>query len=525
MPDMITRCPKCATAFRISDTLLKSAKGMVRCGSCLNVFNASEHLENKPAPVAPKKASPSIPQRQSKPLFDGSEEDATESNTGNKRTLSGATLFDDANKRQAQLHTTHDQAKPLATPISITGFLKHQDGIDDTRVEDYVYSQPNRGDEPENKGLFERSTTAQERSALEDELDPDEDESWALDLLKDDDDPELNVQFKKITEKPKPVIQEPTQEKPLPEVPAESAFIDKPDTFREAVTPPSGAPTSSPEESLRAGNSDDDDSIQSSENTSPPAPLSTAPPVFVAPPAESSEAYTPKVEEIRAPKTEVKSAANKPQISAPAKVGHNEPAKRARAAQNPLSGGPQNSSGSLHDVIAAIEPEPLDVDWEPSPNWKKRLLWPALALVALMLLLGQVAWLEFHRLSRVEPYRSMYAVACQYLNCTLPDLIDRTKIKTSNLVVRSHPEVENALMVDVILQNNAEFEQTFPSLLLTFADLRNETVASRLLTPDEYLGGELAGRDTMPVKQPIHIGLEIVDPGEEAVSYSIAIVD
>ena len=46
MADLITRCPKCDTAFRISEALLKSAKGLVRCGSCLSVFNARDHLEH-----------------------------------------------------------------------------------------------------------------------------------------------------------------------------------------------------------------------------------------------------------------------------------------------------------------------------------------------------------------------------------------------------------------------------------------------------------------------------------------------
>ncbi|HSX85059.1 MAG TPA: MJ0042-type zinc finger domain-containing protein, partial [Cellvibrio sp.] len=41
---MITRCPKCGTAFRVTPSQLQSAKGAVRCGSCLNVFKAQEYL-------------------------------------------------------------------------------------------------------------------------------------------------------------------------------------------------------------------------------------------------------------------------------------------------------------------------------------------------------------------------------------------------------------------------------------------------------------------------------------------------
>jgi predicted Zn finger-like uncharacterized protein len=41
---VITRCPQCATAFRISRAQLDARAGQVRCGSCSGVFNASSHL-------------------------------------------------------------------------------------------------------------------------------------------------------------------------------------------------------------------------------------------------------------------------------------------------------------------------------------------------------------------------------------------------------------------------------------------------------------------------------------------------
>jgi predicted Zn finger-like uncharacterized protein len=40
----VTRCPKCATAFRISDTQLAAGSGQARCGRCGNVFDARATL-------------------------------------------------------------------------------------------------------------------------------------------------------------------------------------------------------------------------------------------------------------------------------------------------------------------------------------------------------------------------------------------------------------------------------------------------------------------------------------------------
>jgi predicted Zn finger-like uncharacterized protein len=48
MSELITRCPECATAFRLASAQLDMADGMVRCGKCMAVFDAEN---NVPLPV------------------------------------------------------------------------------------------------------------------------------------------------------------------------------------------------------------------------------------------------------------------------------------------------------------------------------------------------------------------------------------------------------------------------------------------------------------------------------------------
>jgi predicted Zn finger-like uncharacterized protein len=43
----ITQCPECATRFKVSDVQIQAHNGLVRCGRCHNVFNASEHLHDE----------------------------------------------------------------------------------------------------------------------------------------------------------------------------------------------------------------------------------------------------------------------------------------------------------------------------------------------------------------------------------------------------------------------------------------------------------------------------------------------
>ena len=46
MGHIITRCPKCSTAFRVTSVQLSVANGSVRCGFCLTVFKAFDQKTN-----------------------------------------------------------------------------------------------------------------------------------------------------------------------------------------------------------------------------------------------------------------------------------------------------------------------------------------------------------------------------------------------------------------------------------------------------------------------------------------------
>lgn len=59
----ITRCPHCQTSFRIRTEQLSAAKGAVRCGSCLQVFKAAEHIvTNQPVKPAVESAPEQKPE-------------------------------------------------------------------------------------------------------------------------------------------------------------------------------------------------------------------------------------------------------------------------------------------------------------------------------------------------------------------------------------------------------------------------------------------------------------------------------
>ncbi len=151
----------------------------------------------------------------------------------------------------------------------------------------------------------------------------------------------------------------------------------------------------------------------------------------------------------------------------------------------------------------------------------KKLLVGLLFLLLIAAIIGQFAWLHRAKLSLYPELRPAYTKACELLDCTLPDMVDLTKIKSQNLVVRSHPVTKNALLIDAVIVNKASFAQPFPDLELYFSDLNNNVVTKRTFTPGEYLVGEAAEYTMMPTMRPVHLAIEVKDPGSQAVNYSL----
>ncbi|WP_120997645.1 DUF3426 domain-containing protein [Stutzerimonas urumqiensis] len=175
------------------------------------------------------------------------------------------------------------------------------------------------------------------------------------------------------------------------------------------------------------------------------------------------------------------------------------------------------------DPLFELEDDPLRLDWQPQPRrWGRRLGWMLAILLATLALVVQYVAYNFEALARQAEYRPWLERLCPSLGCELPPEIDIDAIKSSNLMVRSHPDFEGALTVDAILYNRAPFAQPFPALELRFADLNGKLLASRRFRPSEYLAGEMAGEAEMPPQTPIHISIEILDPGENAVNYSLS---
>lgn len=168
-----------------------------------------------------------------------------------------------------------------------------------------------------------------------------------------------------------------------------------------------------------------------------------------------------------------------------------------------------------------LEPVPLNLNEGSTKHLTRRLIELLPSLFLSLLLCGQYLFHNMDTLAKRSDLRPWYEKACAILGCNLPAQSDISRIRGTNLTLRSHPEASNALLVDTIITNHTNFDQPFPLLELTFSDLNGFPVASRRFTPDEYLSGALTKLTLMPSRLPLHINLSILDPGKAAVNYHV----
>lgn len=467
MTHLVTRCPKCATAFRLTTNQLESARGSVRCGSCLHIFKAQDHLANTPS--AAEKITPVT---------------ATVKTTSNAKVTTTAkpTISDE---KVATRRTS------IPTPINRAKVFEDED---DTLISDDMDKSTEKESAYEFDGFLEVNLQPKQNASLfdreiryEPQIEKEHvDESWADNLLDNEDSNQKSTKAQaKVAEHHIASKSYSTTKQSTSAKKAETQGKDQ--HINNYKTPVFSFVN---ENNTSAEGSEFSDTFIHATTTNEPnnANIDEVSNVFAA--GLFNE------EEFDASQTSKRHSKN-------SKIQAVNPSRAA--------------------LLMNIIPAPIELTAKRMRNWYHQQLWLGLSVIAVIVLIFQIAYFKFNYLSRVEPYRSAYTLLCPMLNCKVPSLVDTSQISATNLVVRIHPQAENALMVDAIILNKAPFDQPFPDLKLAFSTVDDIPVTSRRFNPKEYLGGELAGMIHIPPNQPVHITLELVDPGPDAVNYHMSI--
>lgn len=412
-----TRCPECGTRFQVNDEQLGIAKGKVRCGKCMAVFNAIEHKisDGYPAGIAEQpwgEQAAASPDSQSSPKTP-----------------------DD------QLHGTD-----IASGFSADDdFVFADNPEEDAAEERYQGSTPKFSEDELSDSFLSLSERSKEPDFREDDdtrMDENTDESWAEAILEEESD-------EARTGKPEA---EPRHEVPEPE--------------------PEPAPHTMPAES---------------ETPDPQQPEPT------------------------------QASAATPASDTRSRAGNETPASEPGPEPWPLSG------SSAQSPWEGLQRDPVPAYRRHHNRGRFRsMLWTLVVLALSAGLISQLVWFQFDRLSAIPELRPLYEKGCALAGCELAPLLQLDKIESRKLVVRTNPDNRNQLLVDAEIVNEAEFEQPFPAIALTFSNLNGDVVAQSLFTPDEYLAGEGKGLATMVPGTPVRITISIRDPGRDAVNYNMA---
>ncbi|WP_261844090.1 DUF3426 domain-containing protein [Aliamphritea ceti] len=187
-----------------------------------------------------------------------------------------------------------------------------------------------------------------------------------------------------------------------------------------------------------------------------------------------------------------------------------------------------------HSSILALHPDTEDKDTNFIPQQTEPVMirattrYPSqtitfsfITLLALSTLLLQYMWFERNTLIQQPALAKLYKPVCEQIKCQLSVPQSVANIQTEQLIVQEHKDYQGVLKISMLLQNKAVFEQPFPAIELAFSDRSGEIVKRRTFQPAEYLNTTVFSPVSMPLENSIQVHFDILDPGRAAVGYEV----
>ncbi|WP_428035308.1 DUF3426 domain-containing protein [Amphritea sp.] len=498
--NIITECPACHTQFQVTQGQLKIANGKVRCGACLEVFNAQVYrCDDLDEPV-------NGPQDES---FEGPPDELTESFEQPFQHAAGLNqqhkdpLFDEIeippfsppvrpamgfDKRYAEpiAEPTYAQHTKQQLPVQLPGQLSRMTAqrAPEPQSSSVDEAPPQPFFQPPSEPLYQPPTAPQTepQNQTHPEHQPEPDEPlWQTDT-------DLTAAQPKEVEQQEQQTQPANHAEPNLDQPVSELLLGIP-------------PTESAETLQQIALPD----------------LQSAPP----PEAEPALQAEQQPEQV----TELHSATQ----AAPEPEPEPEPESESESDTTPLSTSPAttprpivNTTRSANRPVTPFRAEPVMIRTTREKP-RSQTGWVVLSLVAILLLAGQYLWFNRQQLSSDTQLTPIYSLACQHLPCNLDTPIMLEQISTRKLTILQHPDYQGTLSVNLLLENQASIAQPFPAIQLSFSDRLGKLIGQRLFQPADYLDTAPNSTTKMPGRQTVEIHFDILDPGRRALSYEIAL--
>ena len=148
-------------------------------------------------------------------------------------------------------------------------------------------------------------------------------------------------------------------------------------------------------------------------------------------------------------------------------------------------------------------------------------IWLPISILLVLFLIGQYMWVNFDQLAGKSSWQDAYRVMCSLFDCQLPKSKTISAIKSDGIkIYTSKPAQTRTLRAS--LTNQTYVAQDLPDILVKFKDINDNLVASGYYTAAHYSPYQ---QKTLKPNKSIDISLTFVDPGEEAINYSVEVFE
>ena len=161
----------------------------------------------------------------------------------------------------------------------------------------------------------------------------------------------------------------------------------------------------------------------------------------------------------------------------------------------------------------------IDQMFEKEPVNFANIAWGLGSLLLAAILILQLSWHFRDQVIHKELGRQLLTQLCSVLDCTVPQRRDTSKIQVEYRDLRVHPDIPNALQLQLQMINRAGFAQPYPKLHLSLFNDEEKLIADRIFLPAEYLPRIAAGQVMMNRSQALQVNLELMDPGKEVTGF------
>ena len=522
---MYTQCPHCQTCFRISEAHLKVADGKVRCGSCQEVFDATQHLfknlidrepityfkqESPPPPVPspPPPAAPA-PQQSATDHIDLSGPAARPEQTPEDIRRERSETPDQGHFMESVVGSDRYNDLDQMGSISIPGDINFGDSII-------------KFAEAEQEPAGEPDKPAEDRTPYEDFADKESPATTAdLDSIKDfyaQVDAQLSDKGEQAEDKRSQL------DKDIDELLAFAKGLDQESDLTKTEQSQHDS-ADRPTEHVGSEIEEEFDLHAIAEFEKE---------------LEATNAGVFAAQALPTEQTQNKDHADGKPAQTEKTSGKPRPAKATTKATDELSsfseadtspaksdGGKRVKHNDFDELPSPDEDIPLALrrSLDSLNDLPRRSL--GMTLLMLLIILVLIGGLGFQvvlfrnvelaqRFPRLIP---LLTQVCDRLPCRYSGKVDVSQIKLLSRDVRSHPTQANALLISAAFANQAPFDQPYPIIQITLYDLGGNVVASRRFTPQEYLEAMYNRFLLMESGTPVHITLAVLDPGKDAINF------